>query len=97
MELIRGRVKDTNIPEDCWDSVLQKKGRIEGHSHPFFGDLRPSAADRRALGQLPWQDYGVIIDPSGKKAKFNARGTVLYLQEESHRDQDYYDKIFGEE
>lgn len=74
--LIRGTEKSTTIPADLEEALINNKGTLDYHSHPFIGDLIPSKADRYFLGLLTWQKKSVIIDSTQTAVKFSADGAV---------------------
>jgi len=45
--LIRGNERGTSIPDELAELLYEKQGEFVCHSHPFIGDLNPSASDRR--------------------------------------------------
>ena len=50
--LIRGDVKDTDIPEHLLAKMERDGGKFDFHSHPHDNDCIPSAEDRRTMAKL---------------------------------------------
>lgn len=73
--LIRGTERGTLIPQNLLDDMIEHHGVLNGHSHPFIGDLIPSAEDQSLLAQLPWQEESAITDPYQDVAWFTKSGT----------------------
>ena len=96
--LIRGGENFTTIPQEILDLVIDRRGSIECHSHPYIGDIVPSDADKRMMELLTWVKESTIIDPTEKTARFNSLGVIDTGTEASDRNEDYYrDMIWGEE
>ena len=62
--LVCGTDKGTNIPKNILDDLMKKQGTLDCHSHPFIGDLTPSAEDKDFMKALTRQVESVIIDPT---------------------------------
>ena len=96
--LIRGSENFTTIPQEILDLVIESRGSVECHSHPYIGDIVPSDADKRMMELLTWVQESTIIDPTEKTARFNSLGLIDTGMETSDRKEDYYkDMIWGEE
>ena len=96
--LIRGSENFTTIPQEILNLVVESRGSIECHSHPYIGDIVPSDADKRMMALLTWVQESTIIDPTEKTARFNSLGLIDTGMEASDRNEDYYkDMIWGEE
>lgn len=88
--LIRGAEKETYIPENIISELIARHGTLDAHTHPFIGDLLPSASDIEALKRLSWQTESVIIDPVGNAITFDIKGNTDSLEIEDIRDENYY-------
>ena len=94
--LIRGGENFTTIPQEILNLVIDSRGAIECHSHPYIGDIVPSDADKRMMELLTWVQESTIIDPTEKTARFNSLGVIDTGTEASDRNEDYYkDMIWG--
>ncbi len=93
--VIRGDSKGTRLPK----ALIDNKGRLNCHSHPFTGDGIPSLEDLELAKQMHWQDEFYIITPDGQQYRYNTMG-VIDAQSVSHNlpkaEQDFYDKLFKE-
>ncbi|MBQ0112980.1 MAG: hypothetical protein KBT03_07610 [Bacteroidales bacterium] len=74
--LIKGSEFQTKIPQEILQEMMENKGTIEYHSHPFANDIVPSKADRTALKKLKWQENSKIIDESGHICTYSKDGIV---------------------
>ena len=93
--LIRGDERGTTIPSKLVDIILNEKGTITCHSHPFIGDLMPSKSDLNFLKRLTGQTESVIVDPTQRAVRFTVDGSVETFVLENTRDGDYYNSLFG--
>ena len=93
--LIRGDEKSTTIPSELVDIILNKKGTIACHSHPFIGDLMPSESDLEFLKRLTWQTESVIVDPTQQAVRFTMEGPVEVYNLSNTNDGDFYNSFFG--
>ena len=72
--IIRGNIKGTTIPEDVLDDMIQNKGILNCHSHPYIGDFRPSDSDLRLAEILNHQKEFRIVTPDGLQAIYTKNG-----------------------
>lgn len=94
--LVRGTRDRTTISRELLDMLVNLKGTLDCHSHPYVGDLVPSKADKKFLELLPWQDESVIIEPGQSAVRFSRNGVTGTLQIEEERNEDYYRFMFEE-
>lgn len=94
--LIRGAEKHTTISNELLDMLIESKGTLDCHSHPYVGDLIPSESDMNMLKLLPWQEESVIIEPGQKAMRYNTKGAIGTLSVEEKRVDDYYIFMFGD-
>ena len=94
--LIRGAENRTTIKQELLDMLVKNKGTLDCHSHPYVGDLVPSASDKKFLELLPWQEESAIIEPGQNAIRFNHKGVTGSLRIEDKRDDNYYQFMFGE-
>lgn len=94
--LIRGMEKGTTIPKKLKSAIIENKGTLDFHSHPFIGDLVPSNEDKDFLKLLTWQGESVIIDPEQSAVSFTVHGTTEKFKVETDHTDDYWSELFGE-
>jgi len=93
--LIRGAEKQTTIPEKMVRMLMEHRGTLDCHSHPFIGDLIPSKSDKELMKKLTWQEESVIIDPTQTVAVYTSEGVKYISDEKPSRTEAYYQDIFG--
>ena len=93
--VIRGNDRGTSIPNELSELLYDKQGEFVCHSHPFVGDLNPSASDLNFIKSLTWQTESAIIDPSGEMVTFDKHGVIERQTISTKKDDDYYQKMFG--
>ena len=91
--LIRGKEKSTTIPLELKNILLEKKGTIDYHSHPFVGDLIPSKEDIEMLNLLTWQKESVIIDPTNNAIKYSKEGILGSIHINNEIDKSFWEDI----
>lgn len=96
--LIRGSENFTTIPQEILNLVIESRGSIECHSHPYIGDIVPSEADMQMMELLTWLEESTIIDPTEKISRYNSHGLIDTGTEGNERDASYYEDMdWGEE
>jgi len=96
--LIRGGENFTTIPQEILNLVIDSRGAIECHSHPYIGDIVPSEADMQMMELLTWLEESTIIDPTEKISRYNSLGLIDTGTEGNERDASYYEDMdWGEE
>ena len=72
--ILRGNIKGTNMSEDMLEDMIQNKGILNCHSHPYIGDFRPSDSDLRLAEILNHQKEFKIVTPDGMQAIYTKDG-----------------------
>lgn len=75
--------------------MIKHKGTLDCHSHPFIGDLVPSAEDENFLRILTWQEDSIIIDPEQSAVKFTVCGAKEKFKVEDSHEDEYWLELFG--
>lgn len=75
--LLRGEERSTTIPDHIFLLLLEKRGTLDCHSHPYIMDLMPSKEDMDFIRALKWQKNSMIVDPNGRKTFFDKDGVVI--------------------
>ena len=68
--VVRGDATKTPISLE----VFSQKGRLNCHSHPYVGDVRPSPEDLSVAQTMNWQEEFYIVSPDGKYSIYTANG-----------------------
>ena len=93
--VIRGSERGTPIPDELAETLYGKQGDFVCHTHPYIGDLNPSKSDLDFMKSLTWQQESIIIDPAGEITVFDKNGVKEKKTISTHRDENYYQKMFG--
>lgn len=86
--IIRGTDKGTVISDNILKTVMEGHGELEGHTHPFIGDLIPSAEDISFLKEyFPYQKKSLLVDPNQEAIEYDILGNVTTVLLERRRDE----------
>ena len=72
--IIRGDASGTPISKDLLEDMIQNKGILNCHSHPYIGDLQPSKSDLWLAQILSHQEEFEIITPDNMRAVYTKHG-----------------------
>lgn len=96
--ILQGNIKGTNISQDVLDDMIQNKGILNCHSHPYIGDFRPSDSDLKLAEILNHQKEFRIVTPDGMQAIYTKDGIISIsnvLRSISKEDILKYLELFG--
>ena len=95
--LIRGDENTTPLPR----TIISKKGKLNCHSHPYIGDVRPSPEDLDVAIQMDWQKEFYIISPDNKQSVYTSHGVTeikdINRKMTSIEGIELYEKLFKED
>lgn len=94
--LVRGTDKGTIIPKNILNNLIEKRGTLDCHSHPYIGDLTPSAEDKDFMKTLTWQSESVIIDPTQNAVIFTKNGVVEQFKDSKEYELGFWEGLFKE-
>ena len=74
--IIKGNNKGVQISSELLTEIKKYKGILNCHSHPYIGDLQPSASDIELASFMNWQDEFNIITPDMRHCVYNKFGII---------------------
>ncbi len=96
--IIKGNNKGVEISSELLSEIKKYKGILNCHSHPYIGDLQPSASDVELASFMEWQDEFNIITPDMKRCIYNKLGIIEIDNVSSYLTQEEIEilkKLFG--